>query len=258
MEKRKRGRPPKKKENFEPEVVLPKRPRGRPATGRQKRDQTRVAMRGKALDNLQALWRIDHEGETWCPDGEPVITPMLEAVEGGIEHCIRALRSYEEEDAKRFLFFWDQFTENWRKHLKIEEIAYASGIGSLRLAEVIQTALYLYGNMQTQMMLAAGLPAIVAQSLKQAKRSKGFVDREWMLKAGKILPIPKGAQTAIQINAGQMAEVTEVEASRQEWKYPEDRLKEIVSVLNPKQLQSNHASGEMIHLNPNRPTVFER
>ena len=111
--------------------------------------------------------------------------------------------------------------------------------------------------MQVQMMLAAGMPSVVARSMKQAKTAKGYADREWMLKAGKILPIPKGAQTAIQINAP-VAETKQLEGGHT-WKYPEDRLKEIVAVTNPKQLEAGRVSTDApIHFDHNRPMVFER
>jgi hypothetical protein len=107
------------------------------------------------------------------------------------------------------------------------------------------------------MMLAAGMPQVVARSMKQAKTAKGFADREWMLKAGKILPIPKGAQIAIQNNTA-VVEPKELEPGHT-WKYPEDRLKEIVAVTNPKQLEASHVTtGEPIHFDHNKPMVFER
>ena len=228
-----------------------------PAKFKPARDKSGAALRQKALERLHNRWNLDNEEGEWEPQTELVITPMLQAVEGGIEHCITALRAHEDEDAQAFVEMWDKCTATDRKHLKVEEIAHAAGVGSLRLAEVVNTALFLYGNMQVQMMLAAGMPSVVARSMKQAKTAKGYADREWMLKAGKILPIPKGAQTAIQINAP-VAETKQLEGGHT-WKYPEDRLKEIVAVTNPKQLEAGRVStGEPIHFDHNRPMVFER
>lgn len=127
------------------------------------------------------------------------------------------------------------------------------------LSEIVNSAIFLYGNMQTQMMLGAGLPKIVATSIKQAMKPKGLADREWMLKAGKILPIPKGAQIAIQNNLSEAKESPQLSDGGHEWKYPEDRLKEIVSITNPKQLAANNpAPGDSFHLSHNKTTVFER
>ena len=228
-----------------------------PAKFKPARDKSAAELRRKALERLQNRWNLANEDGEWAPQTEPVITPMLQAVEGGIEHCITALRAHEDEDAQAFVEIWDKCTATDRKHLKVEEIAHAAGVGSLRLAEVVNTALFLYGNMQVQMMLAAGMPQVVARSMRQAKTAKGYADREWMLKAGKILPIPKGAQTAIQINAPAV-ESKELESGHT-WKYPEDRLKEITGIINPKQLEAGRVSTDTpIHFDHNRPMVFER
>jgi len=228
-----------------------------PAKFKPARDKSNAELRRAALERLHNRWNLDNEDGEWNPKSEPVITPMLSAVDGGIEHCITALRAHEDDDAKSFLEMYDQCSKTDRTHLRIEDIAHAAGIGSLRLAEVVNTALFLYGNMQVQMILAAGMPQVVARSMKQAKTAKGFSDREWMLKAGKILPIPKGAQTAIQINAP-VVEQKELDGGHT-WKYPEDRLKEIVAVTNPKQLEASHVStGDPIHFDHNKPMVFER
>ncbi len=232
----------------------------RPTKFRPKRQDnlTVRAAREKALTRLENLWKQDNEGGEWEPETEPIVTPMLRSVDGGVEHCIQALRAHDDEDARSFVEVWDRCTMTDRKHLCVEEIAHAAGVGSLRLAEVVQSALFLYGNMQTQMMLSAGLPQIVATSIKQAKMPKGYADREWMLKAGKILPIPKGSQTAIQINAGEAREEKESEGGH-EWKYPEDRTKAIMAVINPKQLESGTLSSDHPrHFNQTAPIVFER
>lgn len=216
-------------------------------------------VRPRAIERLQGFWRLEAEDDdVWEPETEPIITPMLKSVDGGIEHCVQALRAHDDQDAQAFLEMWDRCTKTERTCLTVEEIAHAAGVGSLRLAEVTQTALFLYGNMQTQMMLSAGLPAVVATSLKNAKTKKGYADREWMLKAGKILPIPKGAQTAIQINAGEPREEKHLEGGH-EWKYPEDRTKQIMAVVNPKQLEAGTLTEtHPRHFSQNTPIVFER
>ena len=227
-----------------------------PAKFKPARDKSTAELKRAALQRLQNRWNLVNEDGEWEPQTEPVITPMLRAVDGGVDHCITALRAHEDDDAQSFLEMWDKCSKTDRMYLRIEDIAHAAGVGSLRLAEVVNTALFLYGNMQVQMMLAAGMPQVVARSMKQAKTAKGFADREWMLKAGKILPIPKGAQIAIQNNLAIPKEEAE---SGHTWKYPEDRLKEIVAVTNPKQLEASHVStGELIHFDHNKPMVFER
>jgi hypothetical protein len=222
-------------------------------------DKTSASKRTRALARLKTLWQLENEDGEWEPETEPAITPMLKMVDGGIAHCLTALRAHDDDDARDFLATWDGCRECDKKFLSIEEISHAAGLGSLRLAEVIQTALFLYGNMQTQMMMAAGLPKIVAMSIQQARKPKGLADREWMLKAGKILPIPKGAQIAIQNNLSEGNETHQISEGGHEWKYPEDRLKEIVAITNPKQLGAGVPPlGDGLHLSQNKTTVFER
>jgi hypothetical protein len=202
-----------------PKVFKPKKKRDRGA---------------EALERLRNRWKIENEEGDWDGESEPVITPMLKAV--GIGTVIDALRMHDDEDARAFLEAYDGCTETDARLLRIEDIAFAAGVGSLRLAEIAQTALFLYGQMQTNMLMAAHLPAVVEKSLKLAKTNKGIFDREMMLKAGKILPIAKGAQIAFVNNNN--ADQPDRAPAAPLWKTPEDRLREIHDMTEPKRLPS--------------------
>lgn len=193
--------------------------------------------RGEAIVRLRQRWQKEHEDEEWAADKEPVITPMFEAV--GIPRILNALRMHDEEDARAFIETYEQCNPTERERLPLEVIAFASGIGSLRLAEIANSALFLCGEMETNMLLAAHLPAIVAKSLKVAKTTKGVQDREFMLKAGKILPIAKGAQIAFVNNNGekQLEEAPRAPA----WKEADERLREFHDMTEPKRLPSPEA-----------------
>jgi hypothetical protein len=175
---------------------------------------------------------------------------------------------------------YDQCSKTDRAHLRIEDIAHASGIGSLRLREIVGTALFIYADSQAQMILSASMPKVMRSTVKVAtdevpitatviERDGAIVTKvvgktngdvramEMLLKSRGILPIPKGSQIAIQVNAGDK-ESKQLESGHT-WKYPEDRLKEIVAVTNPKQLEASHVTtGEPIHFDHNKPMVFER
>ena len=250
-----------------------------PAKFKTKRDQAKSAKTKAALARLKQHWELDNENEDWEPESEPAITPMLKAVPGGIAFCLQALRCHDEDDARKFLETWDGMRGQRGSGkdlslLTIEQIAHASGIGSLRLAEVIQTALYLYGDRQAQMILSASMPKVMKSTVKAATdevpivadtlagrmvvgKTNGDVRAmEMLLKSRGILPIPKGSQIAIQVN-------TEKESKQLEgghtWKYPEERLKEITAIANPKQLEAPRTiPSDLIHFNTNRPMVFER
>lgn len=156
--------------------------------------------RTEALARLKARFESENDGEEFDATNEPTITPLLKSADGGIPRIIEALRAHDEEDARDFIEIYDSLTATDRKYLTLEEIAVASGIGSLRLGEVAQSAMILHGQLTTKLLLASSMSKVVAASLKEAVKPKGLVDREWMLKSGGILPVPKGAQIAIQTN----------------------------------------------------------
>ncbi|HWF62928.1 MAG TPA: hypothetical protein VN666_21830 [Nitrospira sp.] len=198
---------------------------------KQKRDR-----KAEAIARLRMRWEKGHESEEWDPQSEPIITPMLRAVDGGIERVIEALRAHDDDDAREFLGVYDSTGLGDRRNLPLETLAFVSGIGSLRLAELAQTALFLHGQLKTNLLMSSHLPGIVERSLKEAKKAKGFIDREWMLKAGKILPIPKGAQVAIQNVFADKEE--KPESSTPAWRDAEDRLHEFHAMTDPKRLPS--------------------
>jgi hypothetical protein len=247
-----------------------------PAKFKPKRDKSKAGKATAALARLRDRWRTDQPDgydEDWEPESEPLITPMLKAVPGGITFCLQALRCHDEDDARDFLETYDQCTKSDRAVLTIEQIAHASGIGSLRLAEVIQTALYLYGDRQAQMILSASMPKVIKSTVKAATDEVPIVAdtlqgrvvvgktngdtraMEMLLKSRGILPIPKGSQIAIQVNT----EKAEKQETGHTWKYPEERLKEITAIINPKQLEAPRTvPSDRIHFDANRPMVFER
>ena len=192
--------------------------------------------KAEAMARLRAYWEESHEGEEWCPEKEPIITPLLKAVEGGIPRVLEALRMHDDDDAQAFIDVYDNLSASDRIHLRTEDMAFACGIGSLRLAEVCQTAVFLYGKARTNLLLASHLPSVVEKSLKLAKTSKGVYDREMMLKAGKILPVPKGAQ--FTFNVPESEEKEEKADSVPAWRSSEDRLKEFQALTDPKRLPS--------------------
>ena len=200
-----------------------------------RRTQTAGAFKQAALRRLKERWQEEHDGEEWEPEKEPIVTPLFKAVGGGIEHVLDALHAHDNEDARSFIDAYDQCSAADKRNLSLESIAFAAGIGSLRLAEVAQTALFLYGSMKTKMLLASGLPGIVSRSIQMAKTPKGLHDREMMLKAGGVLPMPKGAQIAIQnVYGGEKEDKPDVPA----WRPAEDRLREFYDHTEPKRLPS--------------------
>ncbi len=233
--------------------------------------------REEALTRLRERWQKDHEDEAWEAEMEPVVTPMLRGADGGIRSVLDAVRAYDDADAQAFLEVYDALTVLDRKRLRLEDIAFASGIGSLRLAEIAQTALFLYADTQTKLLISSAMHKVTKSIIKAATDSVPIVidtehgrkqvgktngDIKAMELFGKIsgqVPLPKNTvNNYTQNNFGEREERKQLSDSPR-WKYPEDRLKEIVSVVSPKQLPSHASKNEdLIHFEQNRPMVFER
>ncbi|MHB1952109.1 MAG: hypothetical protein ACYCOU_00050 [Sulfobacillus sp.] len=234
--------------------------------------------RAEALARLRERWQKDHEDEAWEAENEPVVTPMLRGVEGGIKRVLEALRAYDDADAQAFLEVYDACTATDRRLLRLEDVAFASGIGSLRLAEVAQTALFLYADTQTKLLISSAMHKVTKSIIKAATDEVPIVvdtvegrkqvgktngDIKAMELFGKIsgqVPLPKNTvNNYTQNNFGEREERKQLSEPSHVWKYPEDRLKEIASVVNPRQLPSHASKNEdLIHFEQNRPMVFER
>src|SRR5665213_847182 len=132
-----------------------------PAKFKPARDKSTAELKRAALQRLQNRWNLVNEEGEWEPQTEPTVTPMLKGVPGGIALCVQALRHHDEDDASQFLEWYDGCSKSDRAVLRIEDIAHASGVGSLRLAEITQTALFLYGDRQSQMILSASMPKVM-------------------------------------------------------------------------------------------------
>lgn len=200
---------------------------------------------------LKEKW-WEEDDEPWEPENEPIITPMLRSVSGGISRILECLRAYDDEDAKGFIGCYDSISPTDRKHLSPEAIAFAAGIGSLRLAELAQTALFLYASMQTKMLISGAMPKVTKAIIKAATdevpivaytpagrlvvgKTNGDVKAmELFGRISGIAPVPKGAQIAIQNNYGEREEKSAAPA----WRSAEERLREIQDATEPKRLPS--------------------
>lgn len=207
----------------------------------------------EALTRLRHRWEQDNEGEAWAGQREPIVTPMLKFA--GIAEVVEALRMHDEEDARIFLDTYDECNQTDRRVLRIEDIAFASGIGSLRLAEIAQTALFLSASMQTKLLISSSMVKVTKSIVKAATdevpitaynsetgvnevvgKTNGDVKAmELFGRISGIAPVPKGATIAIQNVYGGEKEEDKPSLG---WKTAEDRLREIQDATEPKRLPS--------------------
>lgn len=194
--------------------------------------------KAEAFERLRFYWRTRHPNEEWSPEYEPTITPFLKkSVDGGIPRVIEALRVYSDEDAQAFIDCYDSLTQTDQRLLSLEEISAGAALDPMRLGEIVCAALFHYGLLKTGLLLSSHLPRVVEKSLSLAKTDKGVHDREMMLKAGGVLPIPKSAQCVIVNNAH--SEPERKPGTRNPlWKDAGQRLREFYDLTKPKRLPS--------------------
>ena len=97
---------------------------------------------------------------------------------------------------------WDALSAAERSLLGVEVLevlAISSGLPPRRLWEAYGTAAMLQSREATRAIIADALPGIMRVTAKDAKRSKGFASREHIYKAARVLPIPQGSTTVINM-----------------------------------------------------------
>ena len=168
-------------------------------------DNTAARRRKQALAKLEKYFLDAHEGEEFSLDGQPTITPLLKNADGGIETILEALRAYDDDDARDFMALYDGLTPTDRQFVSLEEIAAASGIGSLRLGEIAQSAMFVAGKLKENLIFWSNAAEIVKTSVANAKTKRGVADREWALKKMGYIPLPKGTQinVPVQVNVNE-------------------------------------------------------
>lgn len=218
---------------------------------KQKRDR-----KAEAIARLRQRWEAENEGEEWEAEKEPVVTPMFKGCEGGIAAVIEAIRAHDDDDARGFLEVYDSLNGTDRGLVPLETMAFVAEIGSLRLAEIAQTALFLYASIQTKLLISGSMVKVTKSIVKAAtdevpitawNHQAGFNEvvghtngdvkaMELFGRISGIAPVPKGAQIAIQNNYGDREEKPSTSAYA--WKTPEERLREIQDMTEPKRLPS--------------------
>lgn len=213
-------------------------------------------IREEALRRLRASWEVENTDAEWKPEKEPVITPMLKAASGGLDAVLSALRSYAHDDAQKFIHLYDDAPKRDRKVLPIETFAFASGIGSIRLAGLAAEAIVSTGHTQTQILMGSAMHKVMRSTIKAAtdevpitaevngvsmvvgKTNGDTRAQEMFHKMTGMMPIPKGSQIAIQnVYRGAYGQ-GEAEAPTQGWRSPDERLREIYAITEQKQIEA--------------------
>ncbi len=193
----------------------------------------RIATRRNLLDDAGAIVPISLEGV-------PRIESKLKVLKGGVDQAIEALRTSEEPDAAKFLAFYDSLTEREKIDLKIEEVSVAADVPTRKLYGMISASLLEFEEDSRNLLIGLGMSKIVTKSMQMALRNDGVKDRENLLKAVGVIPLPKGVQVAVQRNNYVQNNVA-LPAPQPEQRYldPGERLRSIQDAIGQHRLPSS-------------------
>ena len=137
----------------------------------------------------------------------PQITPLLKLNGIHPERLIEVLRCDGEPESAAVARKWDSLTPADRALAGVEVIALSCSVTPRRLWEVFSGAALVQAKESVGVQLAEALPEILRIAIIGAKKAKGQADREHVFKAARILPVPKGSTTVINMPGNQQGEL---------------------------------------------------
>ena len=166
----------------------------------------------------------------------PQITPLLK--QNGIkpERVVEVLRCDDQPESLTFVQQWDAIIPASRSIVGIEAIAIVAGITPRRLWELFQGASLVQAKQSVSVLLAESLPKIMQTAIRGAKMPKGQADREHVLKAARILPVPKGSTTVINMPGHSEEEQEELDDEVGRLESADEFMLKASRAMNPKAL----------------------
>ena len=173
--------------------------------------------------------------------GSPKITPRMILAAGGKQGIFEALGCDDSPEAVAFMEVYRSFSEAERDNFTIEELFLLAGMTARRFGEVLIGALMQQGADASRLLIAAAMPNVSETLIQAATERQPIMDNKGNLvgyanpdmkaieifgKISRMLPMPKGSSTVI--NIGQ-PEDGEVEGSA-ELQSVDDFLMELQSV----------------------------
>ena len=173
--------------------------------------------------------------------GAPKITQRMIMAAGGKQGIFEALSCDDSPEAIAFMEVYRSFSEAERDNFTIEELFLLAGMNARRFGEVLIGALMQQGADASRLLIAAAMPNVSETLIQAATERQPIMDNKGNLvgyanpdmkaieifgKISRMLPMPKGSSTVI--NIGQ-PEDGEVEGSA-ELQSVDDFLMELQSV----------------------------
>jgi len=135
-------------------------------------------------------------------DGTPQITYQLSQCGLDPKRVMEVLRGDQDENSNKAVALWDTLNSYERTAVRLEGVALCIGITPRRLWELYAGATMMQSRESVGVMIAESLPSILKVTIKRAKLSKGgYSDREHIFKAARVLPVPKGSTTNINVGS---------------------------------------------------------
>lgn len=177
----------------------PQRTREKSATGSKSGRPSGAKNRNRRDELLRRL-----DVDVAALNAQPQIAPLLKQCGILPARVIEVLRADADDLSLAAVKLWDSLTPANRNLLGLEALAMASGMNPRRLWELYCGATMSQSRDSLGVMIADALPDIMRVTIKDAKKAKGFVSREHIFKAARVLPTPKGSVINIGVpNQGQ-------------------------------------------------------
>lgn len=153
----------------------------------------------------------------------PKISPFITGIPGGFAFVLKCLRASSDPSARLFLKYYDdpRMPLYVRAQLPVEAFCIVAGINIEQFMHTIIAAVQVFGTTMSNLVAAIHLPRVVQTSIDEALKPEGLADREFQLKHAGFLPMPKGSQVSVNVNASATAQSATLAPS------PEDSIRRL-------------------------------
>lgn len=153
----------------------------------------------------------------------PKISPFIARIPGGWEFVLDCLRASSDATARQFLKYYDDPTLPLyvRAHLPVEAFCLLASITPEALMNTIIVQAQVHGIQMARLVAAVHFPKVIQTSVDEAAKPEGIADRELQMKHAGFLPMPKGSQVSVNVNASANAQSATLAPS------PEDSIRRL-------------------------------
>jgi hypothetical protein len=162
--------------------------------------EVRLTSAQKYTEEVRQRLGITQEGLS----KQHVVSHWFENI-GGKEMAVEYLRGSQDEEASKLLYVYDNLSDKEKQHLTFEDFCVASGVRSEDMLASIVKNVVPQSEKISAIMAAKFHPAVVQKTYEMAMTDRGIKDRELLHKHAGFIPVPKGAQIAVQVNNQQVS-----------------------------------------------------